>query len=122
MAKTKISTTTLVHEDSHEIANVVINVSEKYLHLSKTKKYRKTKRQYFDKECHILRIEVQRLGHLLSKSPNNISLRKSYHQTGRNYQYTLKIKHRRFEEQQLKRIGNLKSCANKKNGISLNHY
>ena len=44
MAKAKISTTTLVDEDSQETANVVINVSEKCLHLSKTKKYRKTKR------------------------------------------------------------------------------
>ena len=69
-----------------------------------------------DKECHILRKEVQRLAHLLSKSPNNISLRKSYHQTKRNNKYTLKIKHRRFKEQQLKVTGNLKSCEIKKKG------
>ena len=61
-----------------DITNILINVSQNCLKLSKTQKKKKKNnksKEYFDSECYLKRKELQRLGRLLSSDPNNISIR-----------------------------------------------
>ena len=54
------------------------------------------------------------LSKLVNSSPNNISLRKSYHQTERMYKLMIKNKQRSYKEQKLKQISNLMDSEAKK--------
>ena len=65
------------------------------------------KKEYFDSHCYPKRKELQRLGKLLSKKPNDINIRHSYFQTKKLYKDMIKLKKRTFKENKLKLIGSL---------------
>ena len=54
-----------------------------------------------------MRREVRRLAIILSKSPHDIDVRNSYHQTKKQYTQILKVKKGNFKEMILKRPNNL---------------
>ena len=109
-----LSSTGDVNNDAENINSLLINVSDRCLKVVKVKKHKKRNKEYFDINCYNKRREVQRLAKLVNNSLNNISLRKSYHQTERMYKLMIKNKQRSYKEQKLKQISNLMDSEVKK--------
>ena len=109
-----LSSTGDINNDVENINSLFINVSDRCLKVVKIKKHKKRNKEYFDTNCYNKRREVQRLAKLVNNSPNNISLRRSYHQTKRMYKLMIKNKQRSYKEQKLKQISNLMDSEVKK--------
>ena len=93
-----------------ELTEILIKVSTKCLKITKNrhKSSKPNQKKYFDIDCHNMRREVRRLAIILSKSPHDIDIRNSYHQTKKQHKQILKVKKRNFKEMTLKRLNNLR--------------
>ena len=112
-----LSSTGDVNNDAENINSLLIIVSDRCLKVVKVKKAQKGNKEYFDTNCYNKRREVQRLANLVNNSPNNISLRNSYHQTKGMYKLMMlmiKNKRRSYKERKLKQISNLMDSEVKK--------
>ena len=69
----------------------------------------KLKTTIFDEDCYRKRKELNRLGKLMCKSPNNVDIRNSYHNTKKNYRHMLRKNPRLTKERKLQRLHNLGS-------------
>ena len=54
-----------------------------------------------------MRKEIRRLATILSKSPHDLDIRNSYHQTKKQSKQILEVKKRNLKEMTLKRLNNL---------------
>lgn len=61
----------------------------------------------FDENCYRKRKELNRLGKLMCKFPNNVDIRNSYHNTKKNYRYMLRTNLRLQKEKKLHKLHDL---------------
>ena len=101
MIQNMLSSAGDINKDVENINSLLINVSDRCLKVVKVKKHKKEITNILT-NCYNKRREVQRLAKLVNNSLNNISLRKSYHQTKRMYKLMIKNKQRSYKEQKLK--------------------
>ncbi len=77
--------------------------------VSKRRKKHKSKNTKFDTDCYNKRKELSRIGNMLSKNPNNVNLRNTFHKNKREYKRLIKRKQREHKENLLKKLENLGS-------------
>ena len=73
----------------------------------------KQETKIFDENCYRKKKELNRLGKLMCKSPNNVDIRNSYHNAKKNYRHMLRTNLRSQKERKLERLHSLGSKSTK---------
>ena len=77
---------------------------------------KKQKTKHFDENCYRKRKDLNRLGILMCKFPNNVDIRNTYHNTKKNYRHMLRTNLRLQKERKLQRLHSLGSKVQEKSG------